>query len=103
MRWPRCQGFRGFLGGQEPRGGQEVVGPGDLVQEVARRPGHQEVAKRSGRQGSGAQIMSKGARGSRRLSGGQLRSAVVGCVYSRRIAGGIIRSDAINVVESKDC
>ena len=57
MRWPRCQGFRGFLGGQEPRGGQEVVGPGDLVQEVARRPGHQEVAKRSGRQGSGAQIV----------------------------------------------
>ena len=34
-----CQGFRGFLGGQEPRGGQEVVGPGDLVQEVARRRG----------------------------------------------------------------
>ena len=79
------------------------MGPGDLVQEVARRSGHQEVAKRSGRQGSGAQIMLKGARGSRRLSGGQLRSAVVGCVYSRRIAGGIVRRDAIDVVESKDC
>ena len=41
------------MGGQEPRGGQEVVGPGDLVQEVARRPGHQEAAKRPGRQGHG--------------------------------------------------
>ena len=35
------------------RGGQEALGSGDLVQEVARRPGHQEVAKRPGCQGRG--------------------------------------------------
>ena len=36
------------------------MGPGDLVQEVARRPGHQEVAKRPGRQGPGAKLFARG-------------------------------------------